>query len=314
MTLFWLVGAALAALVLALLLRPLARAGRDATLSRAAVNLSVYRDQLRELEADLAAGTLAREDYDKARAELEARMLDDVGAPEAERPATPGRRSALAVGLAVPLLGLVLYLAVGDPGAMRRAEVPGMSAEQVQAVVERLAEKLRERPDDPEGWKLLGRAYSVMGRFPEAAHALGQAALRAPNDAQLLVDFADVLAMTRGQRLEGEPEKLVLRALEIDPNNLKALALAGTAAFERSDFAAAAGYWERMLPHVPVGSEEARANTKTVSSGAAFAFSSGASVIVPRSAPRKARRCRSRSRAPGSATCRSASRSTTPWR
>ena len=61
--------------------------------------------------------------------------------------------------------------------------------------------------------------------------------MRKPRDAELLADLADVLAMTRSQRLQGEPEKLVLRALEIDPQNLKALALAGTAAFERKDFA-----------------------------------------------------------------------------
>jgi cytochrome c-type biogenesis protein CcmH len=82
--------------------------------------------------------------------------------------------------------------------------------------------------------------------------------VRAPRDAQLLADFADALAMTRGQSLQGEPEQLVWRALEIDPKNLKALALAGTVAFDRKEFKAAADYWQRMLPLVPPDSEDAR--------------------------------------------------------
>src|SRR5258706_11033594 len=97
-----------------------------------------------------------------------------------------------------------------------------------------------------------------MGRFPEAVDAYARAAQRAPRDAQLLADFADALAMARGQRMEGEPARLVERALEIDPKNLKALALAGTAAFERQDYGSAAALWSRMLPLVPADSEDAR--------------------------------------------------------
>jgi cytochrome c-type biogenesis protein CcmH len=98
----------------------------------------------------------------------------------------------------------------------------------------------------------------VLGRFPEAVDVYAEAARREPRDAQLLADFADALAMARGQRLEGEPEKLVLRALQIDANNLKALALAGTAAFERQDFKGAAAYWQRMLPLVAPDSRDAQ--------------------------------------------------------
>ena len=120
-------------------------------------------------------------------------------------------------------------------------------------MVARLVARLRENPDDVEGWKLLGRSYGVMGRFAEAADAYAKAAVRAPRDARLLADFADMLAMARGQSLQGEPEKLVMRALELEPENLKALALAGTAAFERGDYAAAAARWERMLAQVDAG-------------------------------------------------------------
>jgi cytochrome c-type biogenesis protein CcmH len=117
---------------------------------------------------------------------------------------------------------------------------------------------MREKPDDAEGWKLLGRSYVALGRFPEALDAYAKAAARKPRDPDLLADLADVLATTRPERLQGEPEKLVLRALEIEPQHLKALALAGTAAFDRKDYAAAARYWQRMLPLVEPGSDDAR--------------------------------------------------------
>jgi cytochrome c-type biogenesis protein CcmH len=136
--------------------------------------------------------------------------------------------------------------------------------QQVDAMVERLAARLRENPDDAEGWKLLGRSYTALGKYPQAVAAFAKAAERSPRDAQLLADFADVLAMTRGRSLEGEPAALVARALEIDPKNLKALALSGTIAYERQEYAKAAQTWARMLPLVPEGSEDARIISENV--------------------------------------------------
>ena len=251
MTLFWAICAALAALALALVLRPLLARRGAAGVSRREANIAIYRDQRRELDADLAAGKLAPGEHEKARAELEARLLEDVDAPsELARAPRGGRRTALLVGVALPLAALAVYFTVGTPAAV--------TAEQIDDMVGRLAARLREDPEDAEGWKMLGRSYAVLGRFGEAADAYAKAAMRAPRDAQLLADFADALAMARGRSLQGEPEKLVLRALEIEPRNLKALALAGTAAFERKAFAAAADYWQRMLPLVPPDSEDAQ--------------------------------------------------------
>jgi cytochrome c-type biogenesis protein CcmH len=275
MTLFWLIGAVAAAAVLAWVLRPLLSRKQAAAPSRDAANVAIYRDQLRELDADLAAGTLAREDYERARAEIEARALADVGqaegAPARRLDALRGRRVAWALGAAVPLATLGLYFLVGSPSAIVRETERHPSAAQVQEMVERLAARLRENPDDVNGWKLLGRSYGVMGRYAEAADAYAKAAVRAPRDAQLLADLADVLAMARGQSLQGEPEKLALRAIEIEPGNLKALALAGSAAFERKDYAGAAAWWERMLAHVEPGSEDARAIQQNVAEARSLA-------------------------------------------
>lgn len=273
MTVFWLVGAALAAAVLFLIVRPLVKGADTRSLSRRDANISIHRDQLRELDTDLRAGKLAQPDYERARRELEARTLEDAaaGAPERAAPAR-SRGAAWALGAGVPLFAVAIYLVVGSPGALApQSDLHAITVQQLDAMVERLAARLRESPDDVEGWKLLGRSYSALGRFPEAAQAYAKAAARDPRDAQLLADFADVLAMAQGQRLEGEPEKLITRALELDPKNLKALALAGTAAYARKDYAAAAAQWEKMLPLVHPDSEDARAIRANVEEARALA-------------------------------------------
>ena len=251
MTLFWAIGAGLALVALGIALRPLLFTLKKTDLSRSRANVAIYRDQLRELEADRAAGTLAAADYEAARLELESRLLQDV-VPESAPSRGASRALLLTLALAVPLCAALLYFAVGNP---RSFEAPGQNLE---AMVARLAAHLRENPEDGTGWALLGRSYAAMGRFPESVDAYAKAAVRNPRDAQLLADFADALAMARGRSLEGEPEKLLARALEIDPDNLKALALAGSAAFARRDFKRAVALWERMVPLVAPDSEDAR--------------------------------------------------------
>src|SRR5438874_6381442 len=114
---FALVAAGLAALALVLVLPPLVARRTRASVSRRTANIAVYKDELRELDADLAAGTLAREDYERSRLELEARLLEDAAADEP--PSRPGgRRAALAVGVALPMVALAVYFAAGNPRAL----------------------------------------------------------------------------------------------------------------------------------------------------------------------------------------------------
>jgi len=270
MTLFWAIGAALAAVALGLAGRPLWRRRAPGAVSRDAMNAAVYREQLRELDADLASGAIAQADHDRARDELNRRVIEDLSQP-GERAAPGGNRFVAYSVLAVPLVALGVYFAVGNPAVIVLEDDAQATQRQIEAMVERLAARLKENPDDVEGWKMLGRSYSVLGRFRDAIDAYTRAAARAPRDADVLVDLADVLAMANGQRLAGDPEKLVERALQIDPKNLKGLALAGTAAFDRGDFARAAALWERMLPLVAADSEDARVVRENVAQARAKA-------------------------------------------
>ena len=280
MTVFWVIAVLLGTGALVYVLRPLLKARSEAVVSRRESNVAIYKDQLRELDADRAAGTLAPADYERAKLELEARLLDDVSTAEKSTVPSHGRRSAFVIGITVPLLAIAVYLATGNLRGLE-PHLGAPDAAQVEAMVARLAAKMRENPDDVEGWKLLGRSYAVMGRYDDAVKAFAQAAERAPRDPQLLADFADVLAMARGGSLAGEPARLVEQAVKLDPKNLKALALLGTAAYERRDYARAAEVWGRMLPLVPEGSEDARMISENVQEARKLAGIGGAPNAHP---------------------------------
>ena len=264
MTLFIVLGVLFVAGALLFIVLPLARRTARPAESRDAVNTAVYRDQLRELEADVRAGTLAPDQRDKAREEIEARLAADLGKDEPAPGSTGNARgAAIALGIAVPFCALAIYLSVGNPHALSPEAQPGagphgMTAQQFETMVGRLAARMKEKPEDVEGWMMLGRSYAVLGRFPESSEAYAKAVALAPKDAQLLADYADSLAMAQGRTLEGEPEKLLKRALAADPNNVKALVLAGTAAYNRNDKARAVQLWERALAVLPAESEMAR--------------------------------------------------------
>ncbi|HTE14817.1 MAG TPA: c-type cytochrome biogenesis protein CcmI [Burkholderiales bacterium] len=294
MTLFWILAALLIAGALLFVLPPLVKRSTKADVAadpNNALNVAVYRDQLGELEADRRAGTLNDEQYERARLELERRLLDDVAADQVTAIVTRplNRVPAMLMGVAVPLLAVGLYFVVGTPRALAPIALPAdaskaVTPEQIEAMVAKLAERMRQSPDDPQGWAMLAKSYAVMGRFEDAVAAYGKAVERAPDNPHLLADYADALAMTRGQSLQGEPEALIMRALKIDPDNLKSLALAGTVAFDKKEYATALKYWEKLATLVPQNSEMARgvqsgiAEARGLAGGAASADGKTAGV------------------------------------
>src|SRR5439155_1204390 len=144
-----------------------------------AANLDILRDQLAELEADVARGVLPRERYEQARADLERRVLEEAqGDPApASAPQPASAWTAAALAAAIPIGALALYLAIGTPSALSPGAEPQheMTRKRVEQMVARLAARLEKAPEDPEGWRVLGRAYAVLGRHPEAARAYARA-------------------------------------------------------------------------------------------------------------------------------------------
>lgn len=247
----------LAILVVPLWRRPPVEAGTD----RQPANLVVLRDQLAELERERAEGLLAETDFNSARSELQRRLLEENAPATVAATAPRGDRlTVLLLLLLIPLATTAGYLLLGNPRALdplqRQAR---LAPEQVEAMVARLAERLRTNPDDAQGWVMLARSYKVLERYEQAADAYARASRVVDVDATLLADYADVLSRSQGGKLQGKPLSLIERALQVDPDEPQALLLAGAAASEREQFAAAAEYWRRLLPQLDPGSEEERA-------------------------------------------------------
>jgi len=264
MMLFWILAAAMTFVGVAFVLVPLLRPRPAARPDAASANLAVLRSQRRELEADIANGTLAAYARAEAMAELVERARDDLAPASAPASASAKRPWIVAalIGMALPALAFGIYLAIGTPAAtdaraLARAPDPANDA-QIVALVESLARKVRERPDDAQGWALLARSMAALGRFKESAEAYEHLARLVPGDAQVLADYADALGMAQGRTLAGKPSELVQQALAADPRNRKALALAGSAALDVSDFAAAVGYFQRLAAEIPADSDDAK--------------------------------------------------------
>lgn len=243
--------AALLLVALASVLWPLLRRPARPLIAPGRSNLEVLRDALAELESDRRMGLIDRDQYDRARTDLERRVLEETDV--ATSPQESGHRRIVvagAVGLGMPLAAALLYLALGAHEAIETsssAAVSPVTPEQFQSMTEQLAARLKEQPDDWEGWVMLGRAYKALERYEDSARAWGEAARLRPQDANTLTDYAEALAIVKGGKLSGEPTRILERALQLDPRHQKALALAGGAAFTRGDYKAAIAYWEHLL-------------------------------------------------------------------
>ncbi len=259
MSAFLILAAILLCAVTAILLWPLLRARPDTDDSGESPALKILREQRKELDAELAAGSIDAARHTETLAELERRALEESSAPEAARSAGPRRAWAIALALVLPLSAVGLYVWIGNPAGLHPEQAVDESAQhvtpaQIDAMLGKLAERVAANPDDLEGLLMLGRSYMVLGRFADAEKSFALLASKRP-DAQTYADWADALAAAQGRSLAGKPEELINKALKLDPQNIKALALAGTVAFDRKDFKTAIKHWQKIAALVPADSE-----------------------------------------------------------
>ena len=252
--------------------------------------ISTLKRQLFQLKDLHESGALTLAHYDESKAALERRLLnlvmqndgitldatDTSSASNAETTITPLNTKkpsyrllgSICVGIAViaatgywwtgapSQIGLGTGAGEANSNANPSAGSPhATNFDQIAAMTDRLASRLKEQPNDAEGWSMLARSYSVLGRHPEALKAYEKAIALRKNDATLLADYADSLAVKNDKNLSGEPMKWIDRALKIDPRNLKALSLAGTNAFARKDYPTAVKYWGKVTEFGPADND-----------------------------------------------------------
>jgi cytochrome c-type biogenesis protein CcmH len=284
MTAFIVSASVLLLIAVAIVLRPLLKDRTGTGVARDKANIAIYRDQFAELENDLKSGVLGAGQFEQAKADLERRVLEEVARPaEGVTLARRGRAAPIAVGVLIPVVAVLLYLQFGTPEGLDVAQhaaddVSSMNAGHFQEMTEKLAARMRENPNDVEGWMMLGRTYRSLERFQESADAFRKAVALAPDNAGLLADLAETLALAGGHSLAGEPTRLLERARKLDPDNDKVLALSGSAAFERKDYKTAIRYWEALLERPDVNSELAQALTAAIAE--ARALSAGKKTVV----------------------------------
>jgi len=267
MMIFWLVAALLIVAALLFLLPPLtkARSSEDA-LARDELNLTIFKDQMKELEADLEAGVLTAGQYEVAREDLERDFLrgsgEEAGATGGQADRIIGRAAAVVILVLVPVLAVSLYglLGAGAAGLDPDSAKPDVQAEGHQGTLEEqvalLREHLQNNPEDAEGWLMLARSYYFMKDFAAASEVYERAsALIQDSDPNLFADWADAAAMAQGRQMAGKPYELAKKALSLQPFHQKALWLAGTAAFQAEDYDTTLEYWQRLVKQFPEGSE-----------------------------------------------------------
>lgn len=242
---FWILATVMLLIALAFVLLPMLRGPR--------------RDSAREalLQAH-RAGVIDADEYRTKRDAL----------PAAPTPVPAPRVAIVLVALLLPLGAVLAYRTIGEPRALDPAASSRAAAmdaalaanangdnanpPDMDTAVTGLAERLKQQPDDLEGWMLLGRAYKAMERFEPARDALANAFRLAPDNPDVMIDYAEALVLASStRRFEGEPLELLQKALVLQPDSQRGLWLLGASAYQREAFGEAAQTWERLLTLLP---------------------------------------------------------------
>lgn len=261
--LFWITAAALTALALAFVMPALLKTSKPISqVNQRATNIAIYKERLAELEAE----NLSPEQRELAKLELDQTLLHDVEATETQITAPRGRWAGIVIAILLPIFAIGGYLKSSDY-LLATSEKPVTKEQSAQSkippnleeMVQKLAKRLEEKPDDAKGWYMLGRSYTVLNRYPEAIAAYTRALALAGNEnPQLFVDFAEALGMSANGDLSGRPVELLKTALALNPELPKALWLSGLAAAQSKDYAMAVEYWQRLLAQIPESETEDR--------------------------------------------------------
>lgn len=245
---------------LLVLFRPFIFKSQRGGVTHQQVIADAYQEQLTRLKADQVDGSLSAESYGIAVRELEKRVLEEATCITPDRALISfPKKTIISVCVLLPLMAASLYVTLGDSNSLDGHERQNRTAsKEVEQMVAGLVEKLKKNPNNPKGWVMLARSYKVMGRPMDAEKAYETAGDYIADDAQLLADYADVMASNANGNFAGKPKQLIQKALAVDPNNAMALWLSGTIAFNENRFTDAVKTWDHLQNLIDPESDDAR--------------------------------------------------------
>ena len=274
--LFLLLSLALSLLVVLVLAWSVLRAARAATKGgdreHVMSHVSVYREQLAELERELAQGSLDQQGFDLSQQELTQRLMEDApGAATAPAPTAPARTKLLisSLTLTIPVLAFIIYFYVGTPIALDPALLAQANSEEqitpqkLETMAEQLSQRLEKEPKNAEAWVMLGRIQRALARYEQADAALQKALALERND-DVMIERAEVLAQKNNGSFKGEAWAIINSVLKANPQNGNALLLAGSAAFSEGRFKEALVYWEKVSGLLPATSPDGPALAEAI--------------------------------------------------
>ena len=217
--------------------------------SQAKANAKVYRDQILDLDREHDSGHISDQEWQQSRDELSLRLLEDTSAVDdpAAKAEKPAIWTAVVLAVALPLGSMGLYMWVGQPEALNplALKTPDqVDPKDLAKMAQTLAEKLQAKPDNLQGWVMLGRTYRTLENFDAALKAY-DSALKLSDDDDLKLERIEVIAMQRQGQFEGEPWNVIREILQRDPQHFGALLTAGSASYAEGKFADALKYWEQ---------------------------------------------------------------------
>jgi cytochrome c-type biogenesis protein CcmH len=282
MTIFVISACLLLVLVLVLLLRPFIFSTKQEGTSRRQMNAAIYREELDKLDVERDAGHLTSADYEIAHAELRQRLFQDTHEADDQSVMGSSKPTILVIVIFTALLSTGLYFLYGDAARVSQLQASQpMTQERVEKMVAEFAAKMEQDPTNLKGWAMLARSYRILGRNEDALKAFERTGNFIDSDPELLAEYADTLVAKANGSFAGKPARLIQQALKLDPNNVLALWLSGTAAYQAGNYSAAVKTWERLTQQLPPGTDEARA----VESSIADARSKGGIAVQKLAAP-----------------------------
>lgn len=238
---------------------------RDLRLGSDSSGFELFREQIRELDREVANGTISSEDASVTRAEIERRTLAAArGQRQVSMTGLSDRGRAFCIAIAVGWVAVgsaLLYSSIGRPDLLTNSETAFVAGSDsaatvtdnvqplgdVNEMITRLADRLAREPGDLAGWQMLGWSYFKVGRYAEAADAYARAVSLAPKNGELLSLQAEALVNLNGGSVSEAALALVEKSLELDPSNPRATYFKGVSLDEAGNTAAAVDLWLTML-------------------------------------------------------------------